>query len=66
MIEIHDVIKIQNLDRDNNSAKEYVAATSLRRIIAVIIILLLMHFLMILPFWQCFWMRTRGQFIGKK
>lgn len=44
MIEIHDVIKIQNLDKDNNSAKDYVAATSLQRIIAVIIVLLLMHF----------------------
>ncbi|ORF08372.1 hypothetical protein BGI03_00450 [Snodgrassella alvi] len=44
MIEIHDVIKIQNLDKDNNSAKDYVAATSFQRIIAVIIVLLLMHF----------------------
>lgn len=44
MIEIHDVIKIQNLDKDNNSAKDYVAATSLQRIIAVIIVLLLIHF----------------------
>lgn len=44
MIEIHDVIKIQNLDKDNNSAKDYVPATSLQRIIAVIIVLLLMHF----------------------
>lgn len=44
MIEIHDVIKIQNHDKDNNSAKDYVAATSLQRIIAVIIVLLLMHF----------------------
>ena len=95
---ISDFTKIQNLNKDDNSAKDYVAATPLQRLIAGIINILLFFipaniifivfhtnsakaiffipvvcitlaciiFLMILPFWQCYWMRTRGQSIGKK
>ena len=95
---ISDFTKIQNLNKDDNSAKDYVAATPLQRLIAGIINILLFFipaniifivfhtnsakaiffipvvcitlaciiFLMILPFWQCFWMWKRGQSIGEK
>lgn len=96
---ISDFTKIQNLNKDDNSAQDYVAATPLQRLIAGIINILLFFipanivyiyfhtkiihfpfsyiinyitaiasiiFLMILPFWQCYWMWKRGQSIGKK
>ena len=95
---VRDFTKIQNLNKDGNTAQDYVAATPLKRLIAGIINILLFFipanvvyiffhtkyikaifaipfvcltlasiiFLMILPFWQCFWMWKRGQSIGKK
>ena len=95
---VRDFTKIQNLNKDDNTAQDYVAATPLQRLIAGIINILLFFipanvvyiffhtkyikaifaipfvcltlasiiFLMILPFWQCFWMWKRGQSIGKK
>lgn len=95
---VRDFTKIQNLNKDDNTAQDYVAATPLKRLIAGIINILLFFipanvvyiffhtkyikaifaipfvcltlasiiFLMILPFWQCFWMWKRGQSIGKK
>lgn len=96
---ISDFTKIQNLNKDDNTAQDYVVATPLQRLIAGIINILLFFipanvvyiffhtkiiyfpygyiinyittivsiiFLMILPFWQCYWMWKRGQSIGKK
>ena len=41
---ISDFTKIQNLNKDDNSAKDYVAATPLQRLIAGIINILLFFY----------------------